>query len=163
VEVPLVEDLELLRVGTLSKTLGSLGGWIAGPAPLVELMINRARSFIYTTGLSPADTAAALAALRILRSPDGDSLRARLRRLVDRLRPDHPSPIVPVVLGTDRSALAAAESLLGAGIYVPAIRPPTVPDGTARLRIAVSAAHSEAMIDRLLSALAAIAPAESRA
>jgi 8-amino-7-oxononanoate synthase len=163
VEVPLLGDLELLRVGTLSKTLGSLGGWIAGPAPLIELMINRARSFIYTTGLSPADTAAALAALRILRSPDGDSLRARLRRLVDRLRPGHPSPIVPVVLGTDRSALAAAESLLGAGIYVPAIRPPTVPDGTARLRIAVSAAHSEAMIDRLLSALAAIAPAESRA
>lgn len=150
--------LEVLRVGTLSKTLGSLGGWVAGPAPLIDLLINRARSFIYTTGLSSADTGAALAALRLLRSPVGNQLRARLRRAIDLIRPDHPSPIIPVILGTDRAALAAAESLLSAGIYVPAIRPPTVPADTARLRITLSAAHSDEMISRLQTALDRVVP-----
>jgi len=151
--VPAIDGLELLRVGTLSKTLGSLGGWASGPASLIDLLINRARAFIYTTGLSCADTAAALAALRLLRSPEGDRLRARLRQNIDLISLHHPSPIVPFILGTDRAALAAAESMLSAGIYVPAIRPPTVPDGTARLRVTLSAAHTDEMISRLQAAL----------
>ena len=148
-----LRGVEMLRVGTLSKALGSLGGWVAGSGALIDLLVNRARSFIYTTGLSPADTAAAAAALQIVRGPEGQRLRARLRQSVDRIEPSHPSPIVPIVLGSDQAALAAAESLLGAGIYVPAIRPPTVAPGTARLRVTLSAAHTEAMVAQLKHAL----------
>lgn len=148
---------ELLRVGTLSKTLGALGGWVAGSGAMIDLLINRARSFIFTTGLSPSDTAAALAALRIYDSDEGDALRARLRGLIDLLAPSHPSPIVPLILGEDRAALAAAEHLLAHGIYVPAIRPPTVAKGTARLRVALSATHTPAMVEKLKAALQEIA------
>jgi 8-amino-7-oxononanoate synthase len=155
-QMPTSMSAEVLRVGTLSKTLGSLGGWVAGSSALIELLMNRARSFIYTTALSPADTAAALAALRIVRSSEGEQLRQRLRIAIDRIRCCHPSPIVPIVLGDDCDALAASERLLARGIWVPAIRPPTVPRGTARLRIALSAAHSDAMIAQLQDALASI-------
>ncbi|HMN44194.1 MAG TPA: 8-amino-7-oxononanoate synthase [Povalibacter sp.] len=152
---PALHDLpcELLRVGTLSKMLGSLGGWVAGPRSLIELLVNRARPFIFTTGLSPADAAAALAALRICMSEQGERLRAQLRHAVDTIAPAHPSPIVPVILGEDRAALNAAETLLQQGLYVPAIRPPTVPAGTARLRIALSALHTEPMLQKLRQAL----------
>lgn len=150
---PDIGACELLRVGTLSKTLGALGGWVAGSHALIDLLINRARSFIFTTGLSPADTAAALAALRICYGDEGNALRAHLRVLIDMLAQNHPSPVVPVVLGEDRAALAAAEHLLAHGIYVPAIRPPTVARGTARLRIALSAAHTPAMVEKLRAAL----------
>jgi 8-amino-7-oxononanoate synthase len=146
-------ECELLRVGTLSKTLGSLGGWVAGSRALIELFINRSRSFIFTTGLSPADAAAGLAALSILTSAEGDALRAHLRTLIDELDNAHPSPIVPVVLGEDRAALQATHELLERGLYIPAIRPPTVPRGTARLRIALSAAHTMPMVQQLRSAL----------
>ena len=122
--------------------------------------VNRARAFIYTTGLSCADTGAALAALRLLSSPAGELLRARLRRAIDLLRLHHPSPIIPVILGTDRAALVASQALLNAGVYVPAIRPPTVPAGTARLRIALSAAHSDDMIARLKDALESLTTCE---
>jgi 8-amino-7-oxononanoate synthase len=155
-QVPSYEGPELLQIGTLSKALGASGGWVAGSRALIGLLVNRARSFIYTTGLSPADTAAALAAIRVYRSPKGEQLRQRLRELVDRVRPAHPSPIIPFILGEDRAALAAAKSLLMRGLYVPAIRPPTVPLGTARLRVALSAAHTDAMIDQLQCALAEI-------
>jgi 8-amino-7-oxononanoate synthase len=143
----------VLRIGTLSKTLGSLGGFVAGPRSYVDLLRNRARPFIFTTAPTPADTAAALAAVEIVRSAEGDNLRARLRAHVDRLRPGHPSPIIPVVLGDEASALAAAAELAEHGLLVPAIRPPTVPPGTSRLRIALSAAHTDTDIDRLLHAL----------
>lgn len=155
-DAPLCENLELLRVGTLSKMLGSIGGWVAGSRSLIELLVNRARSFIYTTGLSPGAAAAALAALRVYRSPEGRQLRARLRELVHRVRPGHPSSIVPIILGEDSAALAAEHTLLARGIYVPAIRPPTVPAGTARLRVALSAAHTDAMVCELQNALAEI-------
>jgi len=151
--VPDLDGLTVLRVGTLSKTLGALGGFVAAPGPLADLLVNRARSFIFTTGLSPADAAAALAALRVLRSAEGDALVARLRAVVDRVRPGHPSPIVPVVLGDERRAVKAAAALLERGILIPAIRPPTVPPGTSRLRIALSAAHTDEMIDDLVDAL----------
>lgn len=146
-------DLEVLHVGTLSKTLGSLGGFVAGSSRLIELLVNRARTFIFTTGLSPADTAAASAAVNICRSEEGDHLRARLRSLIDMIRPGHPSAIVPIVLGEDAAALAAAAELREAGLHVPAIRPPTVPKGTARLRVALSASHTEAMVSNLQAAL----------
>lgn len=147
---------ETLRVGTLSKTLGSLGGFVAGPAPLVDLLRNRARSFIFTTASTPADTAAALAALHVLRSDEGDVLVRRLRELVDRVRPVHPSPIVPIVLGSDERSVVASAALLERGLLVPAIRPPTVAPGTSRLRVTLSAAHTDDDVDRLLDALSAI-------
>jgi 8-amino-7-oxononanoate synthase len=152
-ELPEREGLQILRVGTLSKTLGSLGGWVAGSRALIALLVNRARSFIYTTGLSPPDAAAALAALQVFRGPEGQRLRARLAQLIYRLDPSHSTQIMPVLLGSEHAALAAAETLLAAGIYVPAIRPPTVPPGAARLRIALSAAHSDSMVAQLTHAL----------
>jgi 8-amino-7-oxononanoate synthase len=144
----------VLRMGTLSKSLGSLGGFVAGPRPYVDLLRNRARSFIFTTAPTPADTAAALAAVRVVRSAEGAALTRRLRGHVDRLRPGHPTPIVPVVLGDEAAALCAAARLLDRGLLVPAIRPPTVPPGTSRLRVALSAAHTEDQIDALVTALA---------
>jgi 7-keto-8-aminopelargonate synthetase-like enzyme len=150
---PVPSDAPIVRVGTLSKTLGALGGFVAAPAPIVDLLVNRARPYIFTTALSPPDAAAALAALRVVRSPEGDALVRRLRALVDRLRPGHPSPIVPFVLGDEHRAVKAATALLERGIFVPAIRPPTVPAGTSRLRVALSAAHTDDMLDDLLTAL----------
>jgi 8-amino-7-oxononanoate synthase len=145
---------DLLRVGTLSKTLGSLGGFVAGPKPLVDLVVNTSRPYIFTTAPTPADSAAALAALRVLRSDEGAALVARLRMHVDRVAgPAHPSPIVPVVIGGDREALEASDRLLAHGLVVPAIRPPTVAPGTARLRVTLSAAHTDAHVDRLMCAL----------
>jgi 8-amino-7-oxononanoate synthase len=151
---PAYDDVEVVRIGTLSKTLGALGGFAAASAPMCALLENRARSYIFTTASTPADSAAALAALHIVRSSEGNELRARLRAHVERLRPGHPSPIVPVLVGEERAALAAAVALLEEGMLVPAIRPPTVAPGTARLRIALCAAHTAAQVDALASALA---------
>ena len=145
-----------VRVGTLSKALGSLGGFAAGPAPLIALLVNRSRPFIFTTAPTPADTAAALAAVRIVDSPDGRDLVRRLRANTDRVRPGHPSPIVPIVCGEERRAIEAAAALLDRGLIVPAIRPPTVAPGTARLRVTLSAIHTDAQIDQLQSGLDAL-------
>jgi 8-amino-7-oxononanoate synthase len=155
-EPPARADCSIVRVGTLSKALGAVGGFVAGDRDLVELCVNTSRSFIFTTASSPADTAAALAAVRIVTSPEGEELRGRLRAHVGRLRPGHPSPIVPVVLGTESAALAASAALMEQGLLVPAIRPPTVAEGTCRLRVALSAAHDPAEVDRLAAALDAL-------
>lgn len=155
-DVPATGGLLLVRVLTLSKALGSMGGAVVADRDVVDLVVNRARPFIFTTGLSPADAAAGLAAIGVVRSEEGAALLARLRDLVDRVRPGHPSPIVPVVLGEERAALAAADALLERGLLVPAIRPPTVAPGTSRLRIALSAAHTDAHVDALLDALASL-------
>ena len=152
----------VVRMGTLSKALGSLGGFVAGPRRHVDLLRNLARPFIFTTAPAPADVAAGLAALRVVRSDEGRSLVERLSRHVDRLRPGHPSPVVPVVLGDEDSAMAAAATLLEAGLLVPAIRPPTVPEGTSRLRVALSAAHTDDQIDRLAAALDRLAASPSQ-
>jgi 8-amino-7-oxononanoate synthase len=151
-----VDGLTLVRVGTASKTLGSLGGFVATEGALIDVIVNRGRPFIFTTAPTPGDTAATLAALNVYRSDEGAALRAQLRANIDRVRQGHPSPIVPVVLGDEASAIAAAASLLERGLLVPAIRPPTVPVGTSRLRVALSAAHTDEMIGRLLDGLAAI-------
>jgi 8-amino-7-oxononanoate synthase len=153
---------QLLRVGTLSKTFGALGGWVAGPRPLIELLVNRARTLIFTTANSPADTAAGLAALQIYRSVEGAALRQQLRHAIDYIAPNHPSPIVPVILGSERAALEAAEHMLSRGLLVPAIRPPTVPEGSARLRVALSATHTPVMLEQLQRALDEL-PALARA
>ena len=152
----------VVRVGTLSKTLGSLGGFVAASRDIVDLMVNRARSYIFSTAPTPADAAAALAAVRIVRSAEGAALTGRLAALIDRLAeagfapPGHPSPIIPVVLGSEQAALNASAALLHEGLWVPAIRPPTVPVGTSRLRVTLSAAHSDEDVTRLLHALALV-------
>ena len=146
-----------LRVGTLSKALGSQGGNVTGPRAWIDLLINRARSFIFTTGLSPASAAAARAALAICRSSEGDVRRETLRRHIATIRPGHPTPIIPIMIGDETAALDAADRLLQHGVLVPAIRPPTVPIGTSRLRVSLSAAHSEADLARLVEALGRLA------
>jgi len=150
---PQLGGLDLVVVGTLSKTLGSLGGFMAASRGYVDLLTSTARSFIFTTATPPGDAAAAAAALAVVRSDEGDRLRERLRAHIDRLRPGHPSPIVPVLLGDEERALAVAESLLQQGLLVPAIRPPTVAPGTCRLRIALSAAHTTDQVQTLAAAL----------
>ena len=154
---------DVLRVGTLSKTLGALGGFVAGPARFVELLVNWSRPYIFTTAPTPADCAAALAAVGVVRSAEGDALRARLRGHVERVAatvalPGHGSPIVPVVIGSEDDAVAASAELLDQGLWVPAIRPPTVAPGTSRLRITLSATHTDAQVDRLVEGLGACAP-----
>jgi 8-amino-7-oxononanoate synthase len=150
--------VDAVRVGTLSKTLGALGGFAAGNRSMMELIVNRARSYIFTTASSPADTAAAIAALRVLRSEGGHRLRCRLRGLIDRVVPGHPSPIIPIVVGDEQAAVRAAAALFERGLLVPAIRPPTVPPGSSRLRVALSAAHTDDQVDDLLSGLDACVP-----
>ena len=150
-----VADLEasVVRVGTLSKALGAMGGFVAGPRRVADLLVNAARPYIFTTALPPADAAAALAALDVVRSEEGDRLRSTLRSHVERLAPGWPSPILPVLVGEERRALAVADALLADGLLVPAIRPPTVPPGTSRLRVALSAAHTAEHVQRLAGAL----------
>jgi 8-amino-7-oxononanoate synthase len=149
----------LVRIGTLSKTLGALGGFVAASRDVVDLLINRARSYIFSTALPPADGAAALAALRVLRSTEGEALVSRLASLVHRLSdaglapPGHPSPIIPVICGPEQAAIDASIALLAGGLWVPAIRPPTVPVGTSRLRVTLSAAHLDEDVTRLIDAL----------
>lgn len=145
--------IDVIRVGTLSKFLGAMGGYVAADAVFVELLTNVARPFIFTTAASPADCGGALAALRVLRSEDGAELVRRLRAHVDRVAPGHPSPIVPIVMGDEHDAVAASRALLERGYLVPAIRPPSVPPGTSRLRVTLSAAHTEQQIEGLLGAL----------
>lgn len=151
---------KLVLTGTLSKALGSLGGFVAGSALLIEYILNCARPFIFTTALPPASVAAALAALEVLE--EEPALLDRLWKNVDRLHAGlatlgytvpKTSPIIPLVLGSPERAAGASDRLLRRGYYVPAVRPPAVPAGTARLRITVSAAHTAAEIDGFIEAL----------
>lgn len=150
---PAPDDIDRLRVGTLSKFLGAMGGYVAGDASFIDLLTNVARPFIFTTGSSPADAGAALAAIAVLRSAEGEELTGRLRSRIDAIAPGHPSPIVPIVIGDESDALAASSALAERGLFVPAIRPPSVPTGTSRLRLTLSAAHSDEHLERLSSAL----------
>jgi 7-keto-8-aminopelargonate synthetase-like enzyme len=151
-----LSEVDVLRVGTLAKTLGSVGGFVAGRRAFIDLLVNRAPSYIFSTAPTPPDSAAALAALHLVSSPEGDRLRARLTNNIRRVAPGHPSPIIPIVLGTSERAVTAAGALRDHGVWVPAIGPPLVPPDGARLRVTLSAAHSSAHIALLLDALAAV-------
>ncbi len=150
-----------VEMGTLGKALGAFGAYVAGEARLRELLISRARTFVFTTALPPAACGAALAALEIVRTEP--ELRARLQALMARLKAGLLargfdvsrviSPIFPVVLGSEARALAAAAGLRDRGYYVRAIRPPTVPRGTSRRRVARTAGHQPAQLDAFLGAL----------
>ncbi|MFY9739994.1 MAG: aminotransferase class I/II-fold pyridoxal phosphate-dependent enzyme [Candidatus Cybelea sp.] len=154
-----LDDPRVLILGTLSKALGSLGGFIAGPATAIELLVNRARSFIFDTALPPSLVLASRIALLLTRR--GDDRRERLRANAARLRAalNLPSeravegPIVSVVLGSEERALGVSEELWKRRIFVPAIRPPTVPPGTSRLRITIRADHTLEQVDMLAEAL----------
>jgi len=141
-----------LQMGTLSKALGSFGGYLCGSQAVVDLLKTRARTVVYATGLPPASAAAALAALDLIEAePELTALPlARARAFTEAVGlPPAQSPIVPVIIGSATAALAASTRLEAEGFLVVAIRPPTVPDGTARLRLAFSAAHTETDIARL--------------
>jgi 8-amino-7-oxononanoate synthase len=141
-----------LQMGTLSKATGSYGGYLCASAPIIELMRNRARTLIYSTGLPPASVAAAIAALDLIeREPAYAALPAQKAKAFTRRAglPDAQSPIVPVVIGDEEAALAASRVLEDEGFLVIAIRPPTVPVGTARLRLTFTAQHPDDAIGRL--------------
>ena len=148
-------------VGTLGKSCGTFGAFVAGSETLIETLIQAARSYIYTTALPPAIAVATLAALARVR--EDDWRRDRLASLVTRFPTgadqlglqlvDSSTPIQPLLVGEARAALALSEALRAQGILVTAIRPPTVPQGTARLRITFSAAHTGEQVDYLLDAL----------
>lgn len=146
-----------LEMGTLSKSLGSYGGYLCASRAVIDLLTSRARSFVYTTGLPPASAAAALEALVILEEEPERCARplALARRFTARLGlPEAESAVVPVLVGDAQKALDLSARLEGEGLLVVAIRPPTVPAGSARLRVAFSAAHSEAQVDSLAEAVA---------
>jgi 8-amino-7-oxononanoate synthase len=157
------EDVPIL-MGTLGKALGTFGAFVAGSTALVETLLQTARTYVYTTALPPAVAAASRSALRMLQQERWRRVRvlghvAHFRREAGRLGlrlMDSRTPIQPVVLGSEAAALAASEALRAQGLWVPAIRPPTVPAGSSRLRITFSAAHETADVDRLLEALAAL-------
>ena len=152
---PVVADVQM---GTLSKALGSYGGYVCGSQKLIDLLVNRARSFVYSTGLPPMSTAAALAALEIIEQDPTlvDKPLAYARQFCDRVGISTPqSPIIPVIFGDNDTVMAVSEKLANEGFLVSAIRPPTVPDNTARLRIAFNASHKTADIDRLADLICA--------
>jgi 8-amino-7-oxononanoate synthase len=141
-----------LQMGTLSKAIGGYGGYLCASSTVVDLIHNRARTFIYSTGLPPATVAAAIAALDLVeRDPAYAALPLAKARAFTRLLnlPTATSPIVPVVIGEAEAALEASQLLEQEGFLVIAIRPPTVPAGTARLRFTFSAAHPDDEIERL--------------
>jgi 8-amino-7-oxononanoate synthase len=141
-----------LQMGTLSKAIGGYGGYLCASAAVVDLIRNRARTLIYSTGLPPAIVAAAIAALDVIeREPDYAALPVKKAKMFARRAglPAPASPIVPVVLGEADAALAASRLLEEHGFLVIAIRPPTVPAGTARLRLTFTAQHPDAEIERL--------------
>lgn len=145
-----------LQMGTLSKAVGAYGGYLCASLPVIELIENRARSLIYSTALPPPVVAAAVAALDIIAGePDRVAAPVRNARFFTRLAglPEAASPIVPLIVGPPERALSASQALAEEGFLVVAIRPPTVPEGTSRLRFTFSAAHREEDIRGLVGAL----------
>ncbi len=155
----------VLLMGTLGKAAGVGGAFVAGSATAIDYLLNKGRSYIFTTAAPPAVAGALACSLQLIAG--GDALRQRLFENIARLRdglaglrwPLLPSPtaIQPLIVGDNAAAVALSQALWERGLWVPAIRPPTVPKGTARLRISVSAAHEAADIDRLVDALKELA------
>lgn len=161
-ELGLTNEVEI-HMGTLGKALGGFGAYVAGSRELIEWLINRARSFIYTTGIPPAVAASALAALDlVVHEPERRQqlwrnaafLQQGLEELGYKLGPTR-SPILPVLIGDARPTMALAEALLRRGVFAHGIRPPTVPEGTARLRVTPMATHSRDQLTHALTAFAA--------
>jgi len=158
---------QLVYVGTLGKALGVAGAFVAAHETVIEYLVQRARPYVFSTASPPALAVALEAALHIASGPQGDELRAALRRNIVRLREAlrvdpwrllaSDTPIQPIVIGENARTMQVADAMQGQGFWVPGIRPPTVPPGTARLRVALSAAHSVEQIDRLAEALNALA------
>lgn len=152
-----------IQMGTLGKALGASGGYVCGPRPLIELLINRARSFIFSTAPGPAAAAAATAAVRLVESPEGELRRNQLWARVDRVKngliagrfpvPVIRSPIIPLIIGSEAKAMDLAAALRALGVFIPAVRFPTVARGEARLRLTVTAAHTPEEIDEMLVGL----------
>ncbi|HHH44341.1 MAG TPA: 8-amino-7-oxononanoate synthase [Gammaproteobacteria bacterium] len=169
-QLPAVPDNALL-MATLGKGLGTFGAFVAGSEALIETLIQQARTFIYTTAPPPAIAWASRTALQLVR--EGDHLRTRLQERVQYFRAGarelglplmvSGTPIQPLLVGDAGAALRLSECLRARGLLVTAIRPPTVPEGTARLRITLSAAHETVQIDRLLDSLAACLEGDSLA
>lgn len=149
-----LQERVTFQMGTFSKAAGLAGGYVAASRSWIDLLINRARAFIYSTAPPPALAHATRESLALIRSGEGEALRERLRSNIRALSAGAESAIIPVVLGSNEVVLAAAKDLEAAGFMVPAIRYPTVPRGTARLRVSLSAAHDE----RVISALKALLP-----
>ncbi len=155
-----LRDRVLVQMGTLGKALGSFGAYVAGSSALVDLLVNRARTFIFTTGLPPAAVGAASAAIDVVRREP--ERRARVMENARRIHtaieetsvamPPLESPILPVVLGEERRTMAVCERLLEDGVFAQGIRPPTVPAGTCRLRVTLMATHSDEQIERAIAA-----------
>lgn len=148
-----LQDRIHFQMGTLSKALGLSGGYLAASRDWIDLLINRARPFIYTTAPPPALAHATLAALDLVRSAEGQALREKLFHNISLLRENHPSAILPIIIGENQAALAASTALAEKGFLAPAIRYPTVPRNTARLRITLSADHPEEAVKDLAANL----------
>ena len=152
-----------IRMGTLGKAVGAAGGFICGSHQLVDLLVNRARSFIFSTAPSPAVSAAARAGVELIQGAEGESLRGQLWQRVEELMrgieslgwktPVQPSAILPLIIGAEEKALAAMEQLRETGLFIPAIRHPTVSRNEARLRVTLSSSHTGADVRALLDAL----------
>lgn len=147
-----------IQMGTLGKAFGSFGAYAAGDRSLIEYLVNTSRSFLFSTALPPAVCAASIAAINIVESQPGLMMKLWKNRcrLVDGLKAlgistgRSETPIIPVIIGDNDRALKAAARILDEGLFAPAIRPPTVPAGTARIRTTVTAAHDDQDIDRAL-------------
>lgn len=157
-----LHDERIIPVGTLSKALGSQGGFVAGPQILIDTLVNTARPFIYSTALNPPAVGAALKSLELIqRDPVRiQNCRHNVQFLAQELQQlgfdarQQPSPILPVVIGTEEQALKASSQLEALGLWCPAIRPPTVAPGTSRLRIAVNASWTAEELHRIVAAFA---------
>jgi len=157
----------IVYMGTLGKAAGVAGAFVAAHPAVIETLVQAARSYVFTTAAPPLLAEALLASLRLLR--DDAARRAHLFELIARFRsrlsagpwalPDSPTPIQPLVVGASAAAVEFADELWRRGFWVPAIRPPTVPKGTARLRVTLCAAHTREDVDALADALAELAPA----
>lgn len=165
-----VEDRIAVRIGTLSKALGSAGGFVCGSAALVEWLVNRARSYVFSTALPPAVCAASMAAIEIVGREPGRRIelhrraadaRATLRSQGWNLASSE-SQIIPLVVGEVEAAMSLSASLLEQGILAPAIRPPSVPAGQSLVRISLSHGHTSEMVERLLAALLRCSPSSPR-